>query len=322
MIPTSAGVTLRPEFGASFQEFMELPEAWSFVGLKAAPAMQVAKQSGTFGKVEIAEMLKNQSMDRGANGAYSRSDTKFTTDTYSTREMGGEERVDHRDAAMFADYGQAEALAAQRLRRRLASVMETEITALLDSTATFADAAAAAAWSTQASADPLEDIVEAQQAVLAASGQFPDTMILTLTKLLDLIQVDAVVERLKYWGGQDPSARNMMKNLDILAAALNLKQIFVAGAYRNSADEGQAVTLAKHWTDANVMICKVAQTNDIREPCVARTFFWTGDGAPMNGEVLMESYDEPQTRSTILRVRAEIGPKIMYPETGYIITGC
>jgi len=65
------------------------------------------------------------------------------------------------------------------------------------------------------------------------------------------------------------------------------------------------------------MVCKVAETDNIKEPCLARTFHWSADGSQIGGTV--ETYDESQNRGRIVRVRHDVQHKVLYKELGHLL---
>jgi hypothetical protein len=62
----------------------------------------------------------------------------------------------------------------------------------------------------------------------------------------------------------------------------------------------------------------VAVTDDIREPCLGRTFHWGEDGSQIGG--LMESYREEQKRSDIIRCRHDVDEKVLYTQMGHLLS--
>jgi hypothetical protein len=85
----------------------------------------------------------------------------------------------------------------------------------------------------------------------------------------------------------------------------------------NTALEGQAATLADIWSDDYCMVARVApQGAPLRTPCVARTFLWTPDSA---SELVVEQYREEQVRANVLRVRHDLGEKVMDAAQGHLL---
>jgi hypothetical protein len=66
------------------------------------------------------------------------------------------------------------------------------------------------------------------------------------------------------------------------------------------------------------MVCRIATSNDMREPCIGRTFHWSEDGSLIGGAI--EEYWEEQSRSNIIRVRHDTDEVIMYPQAGHLLS--
>jgi hypothetical protein len=73
------------------------------------------------------------------------------------------------------------------------------------------------------------------------------------------------------------------------------------------------------WASTQAMVCRVAETSDPREPCIARTYHWSEDGSVPGGTV--EEYEDPTVRAKIIRVRHETVEVVKYTEMGHLLTG-
>jgi hypothetical protein len=104
----------------------------------------------------------------------------------------------------------------------------------------------------------------------------------------------------------------------MLAQVFDLDYVIVAGSSKNSAVEGQAPTPTQIWSDEYAMVCKVATSNDMREPCIGRTFHWSEDGSSIGGSI--EEYYEEQSRSKIIRVRHDVDEVVMYLQAGHLLS--
>ena len=103
-----------------------------------------------------------------------------------------------------------------------------------------------------------------------------------------------------------------------LAAIFDVEQVLVGDAQYNSANEGQTASLSPVWTTGFGMVCKVATSNDLREPCIGRTFHWTKDGSNIGG--IVEEYREEKVRGGIIRVRHQTGEKVINAECGHLLS--
>lgn len=315
--PSSALATLRPDLAGSFTQFDLAMDRQGFIATQVAPVMDVDTASGTFGVIPVAQLLMNRDTVRAPGSGYARSKFTFTTDTFATIEHGAEEPVDDAEARIYRRYFDAEQVAAQRAYDAVLRGLETR-TASLFSTFITATAAVGTTWKTYASSTPINDIETGVQAVYANSGIWPNTLILTRTQFRNLRESTQIIDRVKYSGLYDPTAKGITTN--VLAQVFDLQNIFIAGGTQNTAHEGQTAAFASLWDNGNAYICHINGGNDIRRPTVARIFHYGEDGSTIGGTV--ESYRDETIRGDVLRVRNQTIEKGMYAVLGYKLTGC
>lgn len=316
--PSSALVTLRPDLAASFEQYDLAMSMAGFIGTQVLSVVDVPAQAGNFGIIPIEQLLQTTTTTRAPGGAYPRSQYTFSPSTYATKENGMEEPVDDREAAMYANYLAAEQYAGLRARDRVMRNYEIRVTNLLTSTSTFTGAktsGVAVTWKTFGSSTPVVDIVTAKKAVYANSGLLPNAVVMGWNAFQNCRQSAAVIDRVKYSGQDDP--KNITTN--ILAQLFDVEQVIVAGTQKNTANEGAAVSLSQVWNDDRVQVCRIAKTQDFKEPCIGRTFHWSADGSSIGGTV--ESYRDETVRSNIVRVRMDTDEQILYSAAGYLLTG-
>ncbi len=316
--PSSSLATLRPDLSESFEEFdLEMQRA-GYIASRVFPVVEVASQSGVFGKIPIEQLLQNREVRRAPGAGYSRGQWKFTTDSFACQEYGAEEPVDDREAAMYANYFDAELIAARRAFDVVMRNAEQRVASLLFSTSTFSGKTSAVGtkWSTHASATPLDDVETAVNAVWSNSGLWPNALVISRKVFRHLRNCAQIIDRVKYQGFVDVRAGAITEAA--LAQAFDLDEIIVANAVKNTANEGQSASLASIWSDSYALVCRVARTNDFREPCLGRTFHWAGDGSSPNG--VIESYREESIRSDVIRVRHDVDEKLLYVEAGYLLS--
>lgn len=312
--PSTALTTLRPDLGGSFMEFeLEMNQA-GFIGQRVLPVFETMKQSGPFGKIPIEQLLKDRDTKRAPGSGYSRGNFTFTTDTFACEEHGTEEPVDDREAEMYSEYFDAEQVAAARARHAVMLNYEKRVAALLFNTSTWTATTITNEWDDSANAVPLTDVETAVQSVYASSGLWPNALIISKTVFRNLRNVAQIVDRVKYQGFMDARAGNI--TVEAMSQAFDL-ELIVGGGTKDSAVEGQAASPAGIWSNEYAMIAKVATSNDIREPCVGRTFHWGEDGSTFGGT--MESYRDETVRSDIIRNRMDTDEKVLYVEAAALL---
>jgi hypothetical protein len=310
--------TLRPDLQTFFEaRFSQLSEM--MIGTKVFPITSVGTQSGTFGKIPIEQLFRHsQGGERAAGAGYWRDIIQFEKDTFATAEYGFEEKVDNRMAAMYGNYFRAERIAMERALNKLLTRQEMRVAAAFDSaaytSASMVQAKGNGAWNTSGGT-MLKDIENAVQKVYAATGLWCNTLIMSKQAFRKTRDNPQLVDAIRSSGAGNPTKATDVTS-QMLAAATDLPNVLVAGGTKNAAGPGAVASLAQVWGN-HCIVAVTAQTQDMEEPCVGRTFHWSEDGSRPNGTV--ESYDEPQNRSTIIRARHETQEKQLYLQLACMI---
>jgi len=319
--PSTSLATTRPAIARSMEEFDLAMNRANFIGYRVAPILGVATQSGTFGKIPIEQLIKTGDVNRAPGAGYSRGEWTFTTDSFATKEYGWEEPVDDREARMYADYFNAELVAAERARHNVMLEAEKRIAALIFNATTWTGSTLTTAitneWDDYTNAVPLDDVEAAVRRVYANSGLWPNALVINRKVFRNLRNCDQVVERIQSAGAGFPT-RPADITVAQLAQCFDLPFIIVAGGTKDSALEGQSASLGPVWSDEYAMVCRIAETQDVREPCIARAFHWSEDGSQAGGTI--ESYRDETVRSDIIRVRHDVQEKVMYTEMGHLLS--
>lgn len=315
--PTKSLATLRPDLGASFEQFDLAQQKLGYIGQEVLPVKNVSTKTGTYGVIPKEELLKNASVDRAPGGAYSRASTRFTDASWLTRDRGHEEAVDDSEADAYINYFDAEQVAAMRAMDVVLREAEKRTAALLENASTFNTTAAGTAWSTPASADPVANVIAAKRAIRARTGEKPNFMIVPLDVLWDLIRVDDVKSNSQ---SVLDTRLGAIANAAFLRVLFDIEEIFIPGVSKLTSAEGQStVTLADIWDTSKVFVGVRTTGEDIRKVTVGRTFHWGADGSAAQG--IIEEYRDESRRSQIIRVRHETDEQIIYSDAGQIITG-
>ena len=312
--------TLRPLLASSLEEFNLAADRQGFIGARVLPIFDAAQASGTFGVIPIEQLLQNRETTRGPGGDYSRGSFTFTSASFATYEHGAEEPVDDNQAKLYRDYFDAEMVAASRAYDVVLRNAEKRAAALLFNPTTFAGQLTTVTneWDKnhKTNATPMDDVETAIRAVWNRTGLWPTSLIVNRTVFRNMRNLDQIIERIQAAG-----AGNATKPSDItpamLASVFDLDEVIVAGSPKNAANEGQSVSIASIWSDEYAMVARVARTGDIAEPCIGRTFHWSEDGSQPGGTV--ETYRDETVRSNIVRVRHQVGEKLIYIEAAQLL---
>lgn len=314
--PSSSLATLRPDL-ASFLEYDLESDANGYVATQVLPVVNVAKASGNYGKIPIEQLLQDAEVSRNPRSTYSRGTFEFDDATYATREYGKEEVIDDNEAEMYSDYFDAEQVATLRAFSNVLRAAEKRVADAIFNTTTWTGSSLytdASTWT--AAGTPLQDVEAAVQKVYDNSGLWPNAMIINRKTFRLLRNNTEVLNRIASSGAGN---RNLASDVTVqmLAQAFDLDYIIVAGASRNSAKEGATATPSQIWSSSYAMVCKIATGQDMREPCIGRTFHWAQDGSSIGGTV--ETYRDETVRGEVVRVRHQVAEVVLYPEAGHLL---
>jgi len=319
--PSSSLATLRPDLTGSLEEFDLAMDRLGFVGLRVAPAFDAGKSTGTFGRIPVEQLLQSRDTERAPGSGYARGNFNFTTDSYTTTEHGAEEPVDDNEAQNYKDYFDAEVIAKERAFDAVLRNHEQRVANLVFNSTTWTGSALTTAitheWDDATNAVPITDIEAAVRKVWSGSGIWPNTLIINRHVFRNLRLCNQVKDAISASGAGMPT-RLADITVDMLKAVFDIPNIIVAGGATNSAAEGQSVTMGKIWSDEYAMVCHISDSNDLRRPTLARTFHWSEDGSQVGGTA--ESYRDESKRSDIIRVRHQVGEKVMYTEVGHLLS--
>lgn len=310
--PTSATTTPRPELKELALEYME--KQTDFIGLKILPTFEVGKQNGEYPVIPVEALLSVPTTRRAARAYYGRDDWEFELDSFDCVENGWEEPVDETEAKLYARFFDAEEVAMQRALSTILRVQEKRIADMLFNASNFTANSVTNEWDDGANATPITDVKAGRLAVRNACGIEPNVLIVSYSTFLDLGLCAQIVDRVKYI---DSTIRAGDIPVSALAKVFGVQQVLVGSARYNSAKKGQSASLANVWNEEYAMLAVVNGKNDLKQPCVGRTFQWTAD-SPDN--VMVESYDEPQSRSTVIRARQHTDEEVMLTQTAYLLS--
>lgn len=318
--PTTALTTLRPDL-ASFLEFDLESDRNGYVAQKVFPVIDVASQAGVYGVIPVEQLLQQRVTRRAPGSGYSRGSFTFTTATYACEEHGAEEPVDDRQAKMYREYFDAEQVATMRAFSSILRNAEQRVCDTVFNTTTYTGASLTTAvgtkWNSYSNAVPLDNVLAARNKVYDNSGIWANALIVNQKVFYHLRRCEQVIDAIES-NGAGQAAKQSDITADLVAQALGLDMVIVAGASRNSATEGATATPAQIWGDTLAMVCRVATTNDMQEPCIGRTFHWSEDGSSIGGTV--ESYRDEVVRSNIIRVRHDVDEVLLYTELGHLLS--
>lgn len=315
-LSSSSTTIQRPDLGQVANEFLD--NQIGYIGLEIMPLFPTPLQAADFPIIPMEAILKIPALERAARAAYPRTDWEFKNDTYSTKERGLEEPVDHREAALYERFFDAESFAVVRTLKTILRAQELRISGIVSNTSNaIGNAAASAAWTDASAADPRSDVDAAKLAMRSAGGLLPNTGVLSYLSFSKLISTEAFADQTKYTGSVQMAGNTVQRQM--VADWFGLDRILVGNSIYDNEKRGKSTTITDIWSDTKMNLLHLGgNAMDLKDPTFGRTFLWTGE-TPVNG--MIETYMENQNRSTIVRVRHDTAEKVVYTGANYIITG-
>lgn len=316
--PSGSLTTLRPDLGGSLEEFDLDLNAQQFIGYRAFPILETMDSAGSFGRIPVEELLKTADVTRNARGGYNRANFQFTDDSFQTKEYGIEVPMDHNQAKVYRNFFDFEVACSRMSRYLLQQAAEVRMAAAIFNATVFSAYLTGVTneWDDAANATPIADVHAARLRFYARTGMWPNAIIFNQKVRTNLSQVEEIIERIASLGAGNRSQPNDITDQK-LAELFQLKHVLVGGGTKNTAKEGQTATFAPIWSDEYAMLTRIAETNDIAEPCLGRTFHWDADGSLPGG--MVETYDSAEVRGSVYRNRHQVQEKVLYTEMGELI---
>jgi len=323
--PTAAVAVPRPDVAAAMPLLdIDMEEA-GFIALRVLPPADVGNISGTLTTIAIEEILRDRALQRAEGSAYARDTFRFATIEYATKEYGLEYPVDQHAAANYRDFIADPVVEAARISRFAAlSELEQRAADAVFNTTTWTGASltttlpGGSEWNVLATANPIKDVIAAKRK-MRKLGFRPNALILS-RDVFEFLKLNAAIQTAIASTGAGASFEVSKINEAVLAQVFDIEQVIVAGALRNTANQGLAAVITDRWSVEYAMLAKIASPGAPKQfPCLGRTMNWTGDGSDLSVGGIAETYFENQVRGDVVRFRHDTGVKIYTPNAAHLI---
>lgn len=319
--PTTSLATQRPDIAETFEEFDLLTSQQGFIGYKVLPIFDVAVQAGVYGKIPLKQLLQNADVKRNSKSGYNRIEWEFDDAVFSTKEYGLEGPVDQRQAKLYANYFDAEAVTGKIVRDRVLRAAEIRVANAVYNATTFSGQITSITneWDSNHTSDatPIADVKTATNAVYDRTGIWPNTLVINRKVFDNLRLLDEIKDAITA-SGAGHAAKQSDINAAMLAQVFGVEQVLVAGgSQQNAENEGQPASLSEIWSSEYALVANINQSASFGEVGLGRTFHWSEDGSQPMGAV--ETYYEEAVRGDVVRVRHEVDEELIYPAVGQLL---
>jgi hypothetical protein len=159
-------------------------------------------------------------------------------------------------------------------------------------------------WSDATNSDPIANVEAAKDAIRAATGRMPNTMVVSASTMKALRVHSKIIDRIKYTGRDVPTA-------ELLASLFGLARVLVGGAVYLS----QAGAMGDVWGKTAVLAyTEISGIADMGAPTYGYSYRLRG--APY----VEQPYQDRNAKSWVYPVTDEVAPVIAGASAGFLIS--
>lgn len=314
--PSPSTAVARPDLrGAVYRDWDGTGQRMFYIADRVCPQLDMDDEAGNIKRIPKEEELSDPDTLRQGDGGYTRSDFKYDDFPYSTVERGHEVPIDASKKATAAKYFDAEQVATDIALTKVHRDHEMRVATLYQTSGNWADTSAASDWTDHSSAVPITNVRTAKEAVYAACGMRPNTMVVPWLTYVHLLECDQILDRLGAQSSKDPK----IANPTTLSQLFDLDHIVVPMGLKNTEDKGQTAALSQIWTTGTIWVGYVNPSPNPFSKTAAVNYHWKGDGSQYQFRV--ERYWEERIRKWCIRARRQVKPTIIDNTCGYVLTG-
>jgi len=302
----------RLDIGQALEQYIDSLD--NYIATQVLPLTTVGVEAGKYSAIVRESMTARADTKRGDNARYNRVGLKAEDVSFSCQEHGLEGPVSIKVRRRFQNDFDAELVTAKKIMFTLLREQEIRVAAKVFDTAVWTGAPlfldTSTVWS-DASADIIADIDFGMTKISDNSGMEANTLTVSRATWKNIVKNTEVVDRIK---GAAIATQSVIRGL--VADMIGVDQILVGRGIFNSKPEGDTAFVASQiWSNSFAALSFIPASADLQEPAIGRIFLW-GEDSPTN--VVTESYEEDQTRSTIMRVRQNTDENIIDPLFGFL----
>jgi len=277
----------------------------ALVGEKVLPIVPVVKEADKY-YVFSKEELSIETSLRAA-GAPAREITwDVTTSTYSCEEYALRHLVPDRIVANADVAVRPKITATYKLTQKILLEAEKRIADLVQNTGNVGSSATPTIKWDGTSPNIESDVDTAKNAVRQAAGVEPTSIVLPYTTAQAVKRDSTVRNLIRYTVPGD----TLLRNGDLPPVLWNL-EVIIAGAIRNTANEGQSESLSNLWTDS-VLVFYKEPSPSLDSLSLGYTF--------RVGSMVVKTYRLEERNGDMIEVSAIQDEKIVASACGYLIT--
>jgi hypothetical protein len=308
--------TPRADLGEALSGYQ--PGRMTFVAERVLPPLSVPQRAATITVVTRQGLLTRANVQHANGAGYNRVNLATDEIAYKCGDVGLESQVTRADRELYRTAFDAELKTAENVRLKM--LIDREIRCagqIFDPTTNWPSGTAAlytdhsgAPWDAVGS-DAMGHVAQAKEYVMGLTGLEARFMVIGSVTYNNLKVNTAILAKL---------AATPVVTADVIrasmAAILDLDEIIVGQGVYSAVDEGATFTgVTRIWSDDYALVF-VPQEGTLNNPGVGRSLVW---GPLDSGNLDVETYPEPQTRSLIVGIAEYRQEKVFDASFGHLI---
>jgi hypothetical protein len=285
----------------------------NFIATKAAPIIQVEKQTNKYFKFDKDSWFRDdarvrKSAEETAGSGFTVSNDNYSCDLFGFHKDLDDFDLNNADAPLNLDQS-----ATEFVTRILLLKQEVQWVADAFGTGIWGtDVTPTALWDDYSGSDPRDDIDLGKETVLKNTGFEPNTLVLQYQVFRKLRRHPDVVDQFKYTSPDSITTA-------MLARFFDIDQILVAKAVKNTAKEGQAFT-GSFIHGKSALLAYVNPNPGLMQPSAMYTFAWNGPGGNLR-QISIRRFRMESIASERVEGFSAFDNKIVAADLGYFFNG-
>lgn len=300
-------------------------DAANFVAARVFPIIPVLKQSDLYFVYDQGDFARDEMKERAPGTESAGSGYELETANYSARRHSFHKDIDdemrqNSDSPLQADRDATIFVTQKALIRRErlwaskyfgTGIWGTDITGV----AAAPGAGQVLRWNDAAST-PIQDIKEGKAKILQSTGFEPNVLTIGYQVWNKLSDHPDIVDRVKYTGTRENPAT---VDLAAVASLLGIDRLEVMKAVYNTADRGQAASMA-FIGGKSALLCYSNPQPSIMQPSAGYTFNWSGLVGAGNDGLRIKRFRMEHLSSDRVEIDMAFDQKMVAAAMGYFFT--
>jgi hypothetical protein len=296
-----------------------MQRAENMIADKVFPIVPVDKKSNKYFTYDKNDWFRDEAQRRApgtesAGGGYNLSTDTYSADVWAFHKDVDDQTLANADTPLNPLREAAEFVTSRLLLRRevqfvsdfmTTSVWGTDVTGVSSSPSTgqFYQ------WNDYTNSDPIEDVEEAKEAILSATGYEPNTLVIGYQAFRQLKNHPDVIDRYKY-------TTSSVITEEMMARLFGVDRILVAKSVKATNAEGITGAYGFNFGKAACLL-HVAPNPGLMTPSAGYIFAWTGVSGGLGGTIGTSQFRMESLKAARIEAEVAFDNKVVATDLGY-----